>query len=97
MLQRTKFIVSLAAFAILAGCAASRETPVGASGPSAFGGGAQGCRGPIAEFQAIMDSDDQTGNVNHSVYRRVMADLAGVKDACAAGHPTIPANSGGTR
>jgi hypothetical protein len=69
------------------------ETPGGSAGAAVFGGTVTtpvaahpGCESAIAEFQAIIDSDEKTGNVNESVYRRIVADLRGVKIACGAGH-----------
>ena len=68
------------------------QTPDGSAGVTVFGGGANyhvggapGCGAPIGDFQAVMDNDQKTGNVNQGVYRRVIADLEGVKAACAAG------------
>jgi hypothetical protein len=91
MLERAKFLAAPLAL-MLAGCVASMETPDGSAGVTVFGGGvnyqaggASGCSGPIAQFQAVIDSDEKTGNVNQGVYRRIVADLDGVKAACAAG------------
>jgi hypothetical protein len=36
-------------------------------------------------FEAVIDSDAQTGNLNKSVYPRITGDLAPVKRTCAAG------------
>ncbi|MCZ0732897.1 hypothetical protein [Phreatobacter sp. AB_2022a] len=44
-----------------------------------------GCSGEIARFRAVMDNDLATGHVNRQVHARVMADLAGPEQACAAG------------
>jgi hypothetical protein len=78
---------------MLAGCVTAMETPDGSAGVAVFGtsfstpvGGPAGCAGRIADFQAVIDSDEETGNLNTPVYRRAVADLDGVKAACAAGH-----------
>lgn len=44
-----------------------------------------GCSGEIARFRAVMDNDLATGHVNRQVHARVIADLAGPEQACAAG------------
>lgn len=43
------------------------------------------CAQAISAFESIIDSDAQTGNLNKRVHRRVVADLAAPKSACAAG------------
>jgi hypothetical protein len=43
------------------------------------------CGSSIAEFEAIISSDAETGNLNKGVHRRIVADLAGAKASCAAG------------
>jgi hypothetical protein len=43
------------------------------------------CSGDIAEFEKIAGSDAATGNLNKSVYRRIVAELGPVKTHCAAG------------
>ena len=43
------------------------------------------CASAIAEFDAIISSDAETGNLNKSVYRRIVAELAPVRRNCAAG------------
>ncbi|MCC7346002.1 MAG: hypothetical protein IT538_01275 [Variibacter sp.] len=40
----------------------------------------------------MIDADNQTGNVNASVYRRMVAELAPIKSTCAAGQ-TSAANA----
>lgn len=53
----------------------------------ASGGSALAACGPaIAEFETIINSDAATGNLNKGVHRRIVAELAGVKASCAAGH-----------
>ena len=44
------------------------------------------CSGDIAEFEKIAGNDAETGNLNKSVYRRIMSELATVKANCAVGH-----------
>jgi len=43
------------------------------------------CRNAIADFEAIMNSDLETGNVAKRVHARVMTELAPVKQQCSAG------------
>lgn len=43
------------------------------------------CRAAIADFEAIMNSDLETGNVAKRVHARVMTELAPVKTQCSAG------------
>ena len=43
------------------------------------------CAPAIAQFEAIITSDAETGNLNKGVHRRVVAELAGVKASCSAG------------
>lgn len=91
-------LLALAAALALAGCAGSSAGPEMTGGPTApafaagTGGGASGCALPIAEYEAVIDADKQTGNLNASVYRRIVADLQPVKASCAAGQ-TAAANS----
>jgi hypothetical protein len=57
--------------------------PIILAGPAA----AQGeCHSAISEFRRIIDSDAQTGNVNRSVYNRMLPELAKVTQTCDAGH-----------
>jgi hypothetical protein len=58
-----------AAIALLAGC------PVASAACGAW----------IAEFETIITSDIETGNLNKGVHRRIVAELAGIKASCAAG------------
>ena len=44
-----------------------------------------GCTGEIARFRAVMDNDLATGHVAREVHGRVLADLRGSEEACAAG------------
>ncbi len=90
MLHRLKSI-AIACALTLPGCASVETTDSGMgvapSGTSASYqvAGPSDCGTSIAAFQAVLDSDQKTGNVNQSVYRRAMADMDGVKTACAAG------------
>ena len=43
------------------------------------------CAAAIAQFEAIITSDAETGNLNKGVHRRIVAELAGVKASCGAG------------
>jgi hypothetical protein len=43
------------------------------------------CGGAISEFEAIVTSDVNTGNLNKSVYNRIAAELGPVKAQCGAG------------
>lgn len=47
------------------------------------------CAGPIAAFQTIIDNDKRTGNLNGSVHRRIVAELAGATAACAGGQAVV--------
>jgi hypothetical protein len=44
------------------------------------------CHGAISQFRQIIESDAQTGNVNKSVYNRMLPELARIKQSCDAGH-----------
>lgn len=44
------------------------------------------CASAIGEFEAIVNSDAETGNLHKSVHRRIVTELAPVKANCAAGH-----------
>jgi hypothetical protein len=73
---------------LLAGCVATGENGGAVVIPGAVNyhvAAASGCGQAIAAFEAVIDSDAQTGNLNKSVYRRVTADLVAVKNSCAAG------------
>ena len=54
-----------------------------------LGGGAgtaaAACGGAISEFETIINSDAETGNLNKGVYRKIVAELGPVKANCAAG------------
>jgi hypothetical protein len=43
------------------------------------------CSGAIGEFETIINSDAETGNLNRGVYRRIVSDLGAVKANCSAG------------
>jgi hypothetical protein len=53
--------------------------------PAPAPAGGSGCSGALANFQRVIDSDRDTGNVNQSVYKRMTSDLAPAKTACASG------------
>ncbi len=44
------------------------------------------CTGDIADFEKIITSDVQTGNLNKSVHQRLVAELSRAQAACIAGH-----------
>ena len=46
---------------------------------------AAGCGSAIAAFEAIINSDAETGNLNKGVHRRIVDELASVKANCAGG------------
>jgi hypothetical protein len=43
------------------------------------------CGSAIGEFEAIINSDAETGNLNKGVHKRIVAELAFVKASCVAG------------
>jgi hypothetical protein len=89
MLARIAPVVALIALGgILAGC--NRTTADGGLTSPAFASAApapaaSGCAGAISEFQRVIDSDKESGNLNQSVHRRVSTDLGPAKTTCAAG------------
>lgn len=44
-----------------------------------------GCHAATAQFRRVIDSDVETGNLNRSVYNRIMPELARITQTCAAG------------
>jgi hypothetical protein len=44
-----------------------------------------GCSGAIANFRAVVDSDAQTGNLNKSVYGRMLPEIERAAALCRAG------------
>jgi hypothetical protein len=46
---------------------------------------AASCGSSIAAFEAIINSDAETGNLNKGVHRRIVGELGSVKASCAAG------------
>ena len=44
------------------------------------------CGGELATFRSIIDSDVQTGNVNKSVYNRMVPEVARLTQLCRSGH-----------
>jgi hypothetical protein len=70
--RMTILALAVSAWAIafaLAGCAAASAA----------------CGSSIAEFETIISSDVETGNLNKGVHRRIVAELASVKASCTAG------------
>ena len=49
------------------------------------GAASAACSGAIGEFETIINSDAETGNLNKGVYRKIVAELGTVKANCAAG------------
>jgi hypothetical protein len=49
------------------------------------GAASAACGGAIGEFETIINSDAETGNLNKGVYRRIVAELGPVKANCAGG------------
>jgi hypothetical protein len=45
-----------------------------------------GCSGTVASFRAVIDSDAQTGNLNKSVYGRMLPEIERAAALCRAGH-----------
>jgi len=43
------------------------------------------CNGAIGEFETIITSDAETGNLNKGVYRKIVSELGPVKANCGAG------------
>lgn len=43
------------------------------------------CTADLKRYQAVLDADVGTGNVNRSVYEKIQAELVPVAQACAAG------------
>ena len=43
------------------------------------------CSGAIGEFETIINSDAETGNLNKGVYRKIVSELGSVKAHCSAG------------
>lgn len=57
----------------------------GASGfHSAMAQGA--CTARLDRYQAVVDADHRTGNVNQSVYAQIEREMSRAAEACAAGH-----------
>jgi hypothetical protein len=54
---------------------------IGCAGPASAA-----CSGAVSEFEAIVTNDVKTGNLNKSVYSRIVSELGSVKAQCGAGH-----------
>jgi hypothetical protein len=63
-------VTFLAALILMAGCGAASAA----------------CASAISDFETIITNDAETGNLDKSVYRRIVAELAPVKRNCGAGH-----------
>jgi hypothetical protein len=77
----------LASTVALAGCSATTGggTIVIPGGVNYHVAAAASCRSSLADFEAIINSDAETGNLNKGVHRRIVGELASVKASCAAG------------
>lgn len=86
MKSSPKLFLSLFAAAWLAACTqtsgSSAPPAVAAAVPAPAG---PGCSGEVARFRAVIDSDNATGNVNASIYKRMAADVDRAASVCAAG------------
>ena len=49
------------------------------------GAASAACGSAIGEFETIINSDAETGNLNKGVYRKIVSELAPVKAHCSAG------------
>ena len=85
-----RMMVVAAALGIGSACTSSSQPTAsgGAPGaaPAAFSmpmGG--GCQGEVTRFQAVLQSDVNTGNVARSVYNRAEPDLTRAATACQLG------------
>jgi hypothetical protein len=74
---------------VLAGCGATTGDSTGAivipGGVNYHFAAAAACGSSIGQFETIINSDAETGNLNKGVHRRIVAELASVKASCAAG------------
>ena len=52
---------------------------------ASVGAASAACGGAIGEFETIINSDAETGNLNKGVYRKIVSELGPVKANCAAG------------
>lgn len=75
----------------LAACNESIPAPQAAATPSTVTPASfrmpegSGCKGEVDRFRAVMDNDQQMGQVNASVYKKVSAEIDQASAACAAG------------
>lgn len=76
-----KLLFSAFIAAAVAACTQTSAGPPAASPAVA----PAGCSGSIAQFRAVIDSDNATGNVNASVYKRMTAEVDRAAAACAGG------------
>lgn len=85
-------VIAIPALLLLAACnqtTAQRSEPVQRNSfitPSDFKlPEGSGCGGEIARFKAIIENDDQTGNVGDKVYNQMLAEMKQSESLCAAG------------
>jgi hypothetical protein len=64
--------------------AVARQAPAPPSWPKLPEGAA--CTNDLNHYQALLDADVGTGNVNRPVYDQIEIDLGRAANACAAGH-----------
>jgi type IV secretory pathway TrbL component len=82
-----KLFLALSAAAFLAACTQTSGPPAApaVSTTAATASAAGGCAAEVGQFRAVIDSDNATGNVNASVYKRMAAEVDRAAAACAAG------------
>ena len=77
----------LASSFALAGCnqTSSPATPVASAAASVQMPAGAGCTARIGRFRAVIENENQVGQVSPSVYRQVDAEVSRAEAACAAG------------
>ena len=84
MSARVTLLAMLAA--VLTGCTATGGGAIVIPGGVNYHvAAAAPCGSSIAQFEAIINSDAETGNLNKGVHRRIVSELGSVKASCAAG------------
>ena len=89
-----RLAVAAALLLLLAACnqtASAPSGPPGASPPGAAPSRADppvgaGCAADIGQFQALLATDAESGNLSRTVYGRASADVKQAETVCAAGH-----------
>jgi len=49
------------------------------------GAASAACSGAVGEFETVINSDAETGNLNKGVHRKIVSELGPVKTNCSAG------------